>query len=151
MTTKLALIQSALGELGLARFVFDIAPERLQYALVRLNGLMGEWDGKGIRLGYNFGTDINAESGLPDTAEECVALNLACRIGPGFGKTVSVDTKVAASSAFNSLLVAVKVIPEVPLSSRLPIGTGNRPGVTSQQYFPETTEIVGVNDGATEY
>jgi len=151
MATKLALISSALGEIGLAQYVFDASPERLQDALTRLDRLAAEWDGLGIRVGYSFGDDINAQSGIPDTAEQCFALTLALRLAPTFGKTPSAETKIAAKSAFNAMYVARRQMPEVPWPSSMPVGSGNRTGVMGQGYFPETTEIAGLNDGATEY
>lgn len=151
MSTKLELISSALAELGLAQYVFDASAEKLEEALNRFNRMAAQWDGMGIRVGYNFGSDINAESGVPDTAEDCFVLNGALRIAPTFGKTPSPDTRVAASKAFNALYVARRQMPEVPYPSNLPVGVGNQRGVMGQQYFPETDEVTGLNDGATEY
>lgn len=151
MTTKNDLIAAALGSLGIASFIFDATPEQLQDAVGRMNRMAATWDGMGIRLGYNFGTDINAESGIPDTAEECFVENLAVRIGPTFGKVPSAETKIAARQGFNAMLTARAVIPTVPRPSNMPVGAGNRVGVMGRQYFPETTEVEGLNDGATEY
>jgi hypothetical protein len=151
VTTKLEIITDALGEIGLGRYVFDTSPERLQTALHRLDGMAAEWDGKGIRVGYNLGGDINSDSGIPDTNRECFVLNLAVRIGPGFGKNVSVDTKVAAKNAWSALYVSMGRQPVQARPPHLPVGAGNRAGVLGPQYFPETTEVEGLNDGAEEY
>ena len=60
MTTKRDLIAAALGELGMAEYIFDATPEELQDALGRLNRLAAGWDGTGIRVGYNFGSNMEA-------------------------------------------------------------------------------------------
>lgn len=131
---------------------FDMPPEKLQNGLTRLNRIAAEWDGKGIRVGYNLGGGLDDPAGIPDTAENCFTLNLAVQWAASFGKTVSPDTKVAAKQALNSLLVARRVMPEVPYPAHMPVGTGNRGvGVKGRQYFPESTDIPGLNDGATEY
>lgn len=151
MSTKREIVASALGEIGLASYIFDATPEQLADAVKRLNGLFAGWDGIGIRVGYNFGTDIEAESGIPDTAEECAYTNLALRIAPTYGKMVSPETKIAAKNGFNVLYAARRPLPQAPMPSRLPLGAGNRRGVLSPQYFPATDEVEGLNDGATEY
>lgn len=151
MATKRDLIASALGELGLADYIFDATPEELQDALKRLNGLAAQWDGIGIRVGYNFGSDIDAEAGIPDTNEECFYTNLAIRMAPTFGKAVSADTKVAAKVALNAMMVSRRSLPECPFPGTMPIGTGNRRGALDQQYFASTDAVPGLNDGALEY
>lgn len=151
MSTKREIIASALGEIGLAGYIFDATPEQLEDARSRLDRLFAGWDGVGIRVGYNFGTNIDAESGIPNTAEECAYTHLALRIAPSYGKMVSPDTKVAAKNGFNALYAARRPMPQAPRSPALPLGAGNRRGVLNEQYFPDTTEVEGLNDGATEY
>lgn len=151
MTTKRELLGQALEELGMAEYIFDATPEELQSGLTRLNRIAAQWDGKRIRVGFNLGGGLDAESGIPDTAENCFALNLAVQWGPSFGKLVSMETKVAAKNALNDLMVANLTIPQVPNPSGLPRGTGNRAGVLSRQYFQTGDEVTGVNDGALEY
>jgi hypothetical protein len=151
MTTKLEVISQAFEEIGMADYVFDTTPEEQQGFLRRLNGMAAEWDGIGIRVGYSLGSDINAESGLPDTAVNCFATNLAIRMAPSFGKTPSVETKTAAKNGFNAMLVSRRIRPEVPYAGSLPIGTGSRRGPMEPQYFGDSTDVSGLNDGATEY
>lgn len=152
MSTKRDLIAGAFEELGMADYIFDATPEELQSALKRMNRMAAMWDGLMIRLGYSMGADIDAESGIPDTAEECFTLQLAIRIASSFGKTPSTDTKINARTALNALLATNAKRPIMSLPSILPVGAGNRgTGVLGQQYFPETTEVEGLNDGATEY
>lgn len=152
MTTKLDIVKSALGEIGLATYVFDATPEELQDLMNRLNRIAAMWDGLGIRTGYNFGADINAESGLPDTVVLSFEMNLAVSIAPTFGKVLSTETKRAAKLAYSAMLTTLASIPRVPLNPRMPIGTGAKLDVMDNQYFiPPGDGVEGVNTGATEY
>jgi hypothetical protein len=150
MTTKRDLLLQAAEEFGV-NSSFDLSPEELQSGLKRLDRLAAQWDGKTIRVGYNFGGGLDDPVGIPDTAEEAFAANLAVRWGPGMGKTVSVETKVAARDGFNALYVSMGRIPQVARNPALPIGTGNRAGVLRRQYFPDTTGVEGLDDGVTEF
>lgn len=151
MTTKRELVARALEELAMAEYIFDATPEELQSFRRRLDAIAAEWDGQGIRVGYNFGTDINAESGVPDTMTDCFAIHLAIRMGPSFGKAITAETRIAAAASFNAMLVARRVMPEIPLPASMPIGTGIKAGVMESQYFQPSSDVVGLNDGATEY
>lgn len=135
----------------MAEYIFDATPEELQSFLRRLDAIAAEWDGQGIRVGYNFGTDIEAQSGIPDTMDDCFAVHLAIRMAPSFGKTLSADTRVAATQSFNAMLVARRVMPQVPIPGNMPIGTGMKRGVMEPQYFQPGSDVEGLNEGATEY
>lgn len=129
MTTKRELIQGAHAELGLADYVFDLPTEQLQLALRRLDAMMAEWDGMGLRLGYPIpgsveGGDLDAEAGVPDKAWETITLNLAIRLAPSFGKTVAPETRAVAHKGLNMLLG--KVLPPEQSLGRIPAGAGNK-------------------------
>lgn len=150
MTTKRDLLLLAAEEFGIGS-TFDISPEDLQSGLKRLDNLAAEWDGKTIRVGYNFGGGLDDAAGIPDTANSAFVANLALRWASSMGKMASPDTKVAAREGFNALYTALARRPQAPRPSHLPVGAGNRVGVLGQQYFPATSEVEGLNDGATEY
>lgn len=150
MTTKRALLLTAAEEFGITS-AFDISPEEMQSGLTRLDRIAAQWDGKGIRVGYNLGGDLDSESGIPDTAENCFSLNVAVQWASSFGKSVSMDVKAAAKQAFNDLYVSLARLPQAPRSPALPIGAGNRVRVLGRHYFPDTTDVEGLNNGATEY
>ncbi len=129
MTTKRQLIEAAHAELGLADYVFDLPSEQLQLALSRLDAMMAEWDGMGLRLGYAIpgsveGGDLDTEAGVPDRAWEAIAMNLACRLAPQFGKQVATETKAAAKRGLTMLLG--KVVPNEQSFGRIPAGAGNK-------------------------
>lgn len=151
MTTKLVLINSAFTELGLANYVFDLSPEMQQDALARANRMAAMWDGMLIRLGYSMGTDLAGEAGLPDTAEECFVLQLAMRLAPTVGKTVSMETRLNARNALNAMLTANAKRPRQAYPAHLPLGAGTGRGVLEPQYFASTDETEGLDAGPLEY
>lgn len=150
MTTKRDLILAAAEDFGVGN-AFDLSPEDLASGLKRLDNLAAEWDGKTIRVGYNFGGGLDDSAGIPDTANSAFTANLAVRWAPSMGKMVSPDTKVTAREGFNALYASMQRQPQAPRPSHLPVGAGNRVGVLGQQYFPATIEVEGLNDGATEF
>ena len=130
--TKRDIVTMAFEEVGLAGYVFDLQPQQLDGALRRLDAMMATWNGKGIRIGYPLpasqsDSDLDEVLGVGDDAHEAMALNLAVRIAPSYGKTVSPDTKAAAKSGFNQLLAQHAKPIEAQLdASAVPAGAGNR-------------------------
>lgn len=130
--TKRQFVTAALEEIGLASYVFDLQPEQLQSALRRLDALMAEWNGKGIRLGYPLpsspqDSDLDEESLVPDSSNEAIILNLATRLAPSYGKQVAIETKVLAKQGYDVLLQRATVPPQQQLPGSLPSGAGNKP------------------------
>lgn len=156
MTTKRDLINAAHAELGLQDYVFDVPTEQMQLALRRLDGMMAEWDGMGLRLGYLIpgsveGGDLDTEAGVPDRAWEAIALNLAVRLAPQFGKQVAAETKAAAKSALNMLLG--KVVPGEISLGRIVAGAGNARARQNLDPFliPATERVAAGPDGDLEF
>jgi len=151
-TTKRKLVLGAYEEMGLANYVFDLTPEELQSGLYRLDEMMAEWDGIGITLGYSFpanpdDSDLDDEAGIPDTAISAVRTNLAVLLAPSKGKTLPVDTKVAAKRGYDRLLTASAQIPQMQYPNNLPLGAGNKRLPNDQQYFqPKDPITVGNAD-----
>lgn len=107
--TKGELVQHALDEIGIANYAFDLTTDQLDRALARLDAMMGEWGGRRIRLGYPIAAnpkviEANTQSNVPDWAVEAVITNLAIRLAPSFGKSVSPDTRATATRGMNTLL-----------------------------------------------
>lgn len=130
--TKFELIGSAFEEIGLAAYEFDLTSEEQASALRRADALAASWNALGIRIGYALpstpgGSDINDQSGITDDAYEAFYTNLAVRLAPTFGKTVSQDTRIAAKQSYDALLARVSANPpEVQLPGTMPAGAGNR-------------------------
>lgn len=147
MTTKLTIVQRALGKIGIATYVFDPSPEQLQSALELLNQIAAELDGIGIRKGYVLGNEISAESGLPDTAINPFAALLAIALAPEYGKQIAPTLQIEGMRARNALMVTNNVIPQMVRPNTMPRGTGNNLGVRQQAYFQDPDPLTTGIDG----
>lgn len=155
--TKRQFINGAFEEIGLADYVFDLSPEQLQSALRRLDAMMMEWNAQGIRLGYPIASspqdsDLDSDTFAPDSAWEAIITNLAIRIAPGYGKTVSPDTKISAKGAYNILLQRATFPLEKQLPETMPIGQGNKPWRWDNPYvYPPANPVDAGSDGPIEW
>lgn len=130
--SKRQFVNAAFEEIGLASYVFDLHPEQLQSALRRLDAMMADWNGKGIRLGYPIPgspqySDLDEPSEVPDSANEAIITNLAIRIAPGYGKVVMPETKAVAKDSYNTLLQRATAPYPQQFPSTMPAGAGNKP------------------------
>lgn len=149
MTTKTKdeIVTQALAELSLGDAQgFDISPEEKARALVRLEGMVAQWASPaiGIRIGYNAGDDLDAESGVSDDVAETLTLNLAKRLAPGYGKALSPQTLQAAKEGYDLLLIAAAYPPEQQLPHTMPRGQGNKPWRTANRPYldrPDTDPL----------
>ena len=138
--TKRQFVEAAFEEAGYAVYAFDLQAEQLESALRRLDAMMSTWNSIGIRVGYPLpaspgDSDLDAETGVPDSANEAIYTNLAIRIGPPLGKTISRETKVAAKSSYNALL-SLSTKPEpMQLPSNMPAGAGNKKDTVDDRPF----------------
>lgn len=141
--TKRMLLVGALEEIGIQGHEFDVSPEEDQTALRRLDTMMAMWEGRGVRVGYRFptspeGSELDDDSGIPDSAVEPVCLNLGIRLAPGYGKTVSPDTKVNAKQGYDALLWAAAQPIQQQFPQTLPRGAGNKPWTTDNwRFYPQ--------------
>lgn len=131
MWTKQQLIEAAFGELALAHFVFDLDADTLESALRALDTMMAAWSGVGISIGYALPaspdlSNIDDEASIPDTAVEAVYMNLAVKLAAGRGKVLTVETRTAARTGYNTVLGAA--VAPVGQGAVLPlVGAGNKP------------------------
>lgn len=140
---KSQLVTEAYNELALAGWIFDVSPEESLHGLIRLEAQMGEWEGKGIRVGYAFSSDapnqadLDADSGLPPMAWRPVFMNLAVDLAAGFGKQLMPSTMKGAADGYDTLLWAAAMPTEQQLPDRLPRGAGNKPWrINDWPFFP---------------
>jgi hypothetical protein len=155
--SKRQFIDAAFEELGMATYNFDLTPEQLQSALRRLDTMIAEWNAKGIRIAYPLPTspqfsDIDAETFVPDSANEAIITNLGVRLAPGYGKTVSPDTKATARQGYNTLLSRATAPLEQQLPDTMPSGAGNKPWWYDNPFLqrPQDPVLVG-EDGPLEF
>lgn len=130
--SKRQFVAAAFEEIGLASYVFDLSPEQLQAALRRLDAMIADWNGKGIRLGYPLpgspqDSDLDEPTLVPDSANQAILTNLAIRIAPSYGKVVMPETKAVAKDSYNTLLQRATMPPEQQLPATMPSGAGNKP------------------------
>lgn len=128
---KLDFVTQAFEEIGYASYIYDAMPEQLESVRRTLDAMMATWNAKGIRVGYPIasspdGGSLNDETGVPDSANEAIYLNLACRIAPRFGKAVQEETRKFAKEAYDSLLIKLAHPLEMQLPSSMPSGAGNK-------------------------
>jgi len=155
--SKRQYINAAFEEIGLASYVFDLQPEQLESALKRLDSMMADWNGKGIRLSYPIPgepeySNIDAPTQVPDSANEAIITNLAIRIAPSYGRQVMPDTKSSARGSYQTLLSRAAMPPEQQLSM-LPSGAGNKYWRNSLNPFtprPEELLLAG-EDGEFDF
>lgn len=155
--TKRQFVTAAFEEIGLADYVFDLQPEQLEGALRRLDAMIAEWNAQGVRLGYAMpsspqNSDLDEQTNVPDSAWEAIITNLAVRIAPGYGKTVSPDTKAIAKNAYNVLLQRATFPLEKQLPETMPIGQGNKPWRWDNPYvYPPVDPVDAGPDGPIEW
>jgi hypothetical protein len=153
--TKRELVQNAFEEVGLASYAFDLQPEQMQAGLRRLDNMMATWNSRGLRIGYpledNPGlSSLDQDAGVTDEAIEAIVGNLAIRLAPMLGKTVSPDTKASARSAYMALLSRRSDIVERRIDrNAVPAGQGTKYWRYNSDPFLEREDIgltVGPDD-----
>jgi hypothetical protein len=138
--TKRQFISAAFEEIGLASYVFDLAPEQLQSALRRLDAMIAAWNALGIRLGYPLpsspqDSDLDEHTNVPDSSNEAIYTNLAIKLAPSYGKQVMPETKATAKESYNTLLSLAAMPMQQQLPRSMPSGAGNKPWRNSETPF----------------
>ncbi len=138
--TRRQFVTQAFSELGYASYVYDLEPEQLQDARIKLDAMIGTWNGLGIQIGYPLPTspessDLDEETEVPDWAAEAIYLNLAIRLAPTIGKIAPQETKVAAKAAYTNVLRNQTVPNQKRFPGTLPAGAGNKTWRGSQDPF----------------
>jgi hypothetical protein len=156
--SKKQFIDSALEEIGLGRYAFDISPEQEESALRLLDSMMALWNAGGIRISYPLPSspqysDITAETTVPDAAYEAIRTNLALALAPQYGRQVMPHTTRSAAISLQVLRARFTVIPQMQFKAGTPLGAGNKPwrrGATPFIQSPTQTLDAGV-DQTLEY
>ena len=146
--TKRQFVTAAFEELGLADYAHDLQPQDLQMAVRRLDAMMAEWNGRGLRLGYPLVSDpentlLDTETGVQDAANEAIITNLGIRIAPSFGRQVMQETMNTARRAYQVILSKSMNVPELQFPETLPKGAGHKEyRETNRRYFPKPSDPV---------
>jgi hypothetical protein len=156
MTTKRQIVEDAFAELALAGNVFDLTPEELQTALVRLDRMLAYWESQGVVLGYAMpdpllGSGLDDASGVPEGAVQTIVANLAVRMAGVWGKEVSQDTRNTAKQGLDALLGAAVAPRPRALPDTLPMGAGHkRTGLNPFFPTPDTGPMQTTEGGALD-
>lgn len=151
--SKFQFIQAAFSEIGLADYIFDLQPSDLESALRRLDSMMADWNSRGLRLSYPIPgspeySDIQSVTQVPDSANEAIITNLAIKIAPSYGKSVSVDTRNGAYSSLIQLMAHAAQPIEQQFDACIPIGAGYKTTQSSPVIISPAEQQVQVgNDG----
>ncbi len=154
--SKRQFVTAAFEEIGLASYVFDLQPDQLQSAMRRLDAMMADWNGKGIRLGYPLpsspqDSDLDEPSSVPDSANDAIITNLAIRLAPSYGKAVSPDTKGTARNSYNTILSRATMPTEQQMPGTMPSGAGNKPWRIDNPFLtPPVDPVTAGPDGPLE-
>ena len=127
--TKKQIIEQAFEEIGLASYIFDLTPDQLDSALRRLDLMVASWQTKNIQIGYPLSTspqnsDIDTPIETSLNNNEALVLNLAVRLAPAYGKSVSPDTKATAKLLYDQLLIEAAAPYEQQFPRTMPLGAG---------------------------
>lgn len=130
--TKRQFVLAAFEEIGLAAYTFDLQPDQLESARRRLDAMIADWNGKGIRIGYPIPSSpqdgsIDEETFVPDSAYEAIICNLGVRLAPSYGKQVMPETKATAKQGYDTLLQRATFPLEQQMPATMPAGAGNKP------------------------
>ena len=89
--------------------------------------MMAEWSSRGILLAYPISKEEDSlpddDSLVPDWTWEAIATNLAIRIAPSYGKTVSPETKTTAKRGYTTICSVFSKPKEMQFGS-IPKGAG---------------------------
>lgn len=156
--SKRQFVAAAFEEIGLASYAFDLQPQQFESALRRLDAMMASWNALGIRLGYPLPSspqfsDLDAQSEVPDSANEAIITNLAIKLAPGYGKQVMPETKSTAKETYNTLLSRAAVPMAQQLPSTMPSGAGNKPWRVYDDPFlrPPVDPVLAGQDGPIQF
>lgn len=137
--TKRQLVERAYANIGMAPHVYDIQPEQMQAAIIDMDAMVAQWNGKDIALAYALtsdpdNADPDQDSGLPDWANAGVFLQLALVLAGQHGRTMSAETKTAAKDGLDTIkLRASKPTLQVQLPRTMPLGAGHKPWRTGNR------------------
>ena len=156
--SKRQFIEAAFAEIGLASYVFDLQPEQLEAARQRLDAMMADWNGKGIRLGYPIPVSpqdgsIDEQTNVPDSAYEAIICNLGIRLAPSYGKQVMNETKATAKQGYDTLMQRATAPLEQQFPNTLPSGAGNKPWRVYDNPFlrPPVNPVEAGPDGPLQF
>ena len=133
--TKKQIILDAYASFGYVDYFYNADVEQIDFALRILNRMLADWESEGVSIGYNLGSDIQENSGIPEYASNAVIANLTIMLASSFGKNLSQDSKENAINSYNNLKLKFLTIPILPRNNLIPQGQGARVYNTNASNF----------------
>ena len=137
---KIDIIQDAYSQASISGLTRKPAPQDIEVALVRLEGMAAELEGRNICVGYNLTAvpDPNDEAGIELQFRQAFAANLAMRVVSDFGLQPNPALVLQASQSMSNMSARTAMLRETQYPTRMPMGSGNtrRYGIETQYYRP---------------
>jgi hypothetical protein len=152
MTTKRQLIVLSYEAVGLAGYIYDLMPEQLESARLKLDAMMAEWNGRGLNLSWPIPSspengDIDDETNLPDWALEAVYLNLGPRLANAHGKQVTPMYLAMARAALNGVMSRTVKPAARKMPGGFPLGAGYK---TTATFSADPEAVISTNNEELE-
>jgi len=144
MTTALDIVRDAAEEIGYKGAETALEDADAQLGLRKLNDMLAEWDGSGIKLGASPVASLSDTVRVPRWALLSVKLNLAGRLTAPFSKPMTADLAASIKASTDSMLRALVKPINVSFPGTLPTGSGNEcSDFDDDRFFPqnETTNF----------
>jgi len=128
MSTKAEIINQAFEEIRISGITVTQGPSGNVIGLNRLESMMAQYfEGNNLDVGYVFGSDINADTGVTLAHQDMMVSNLASRIVTSYGKDIPVELGRRTRGTLNTSvgITARNRTNPIESSRRMPRGSGN--------------------------
>ncbi len=139
MATANHFIIRALTRLGIRASETSLQADEIQDGLYVLNDMLSAME-PGLRLGFSPVEGITDEVRIPREANGAMIDQLAIKLAPEFGRSVSIDLLRSAKDSWRNMLISMIFIGDVDYPSTLPKGSGNNcdyDNFINDTFFPE--------------
>lgn len=129
MPTRSLIMSRSFGRLAMGDYEFDIGAEEKAAARTSLDGMMAEWLGEGLDLGFVPSTDEENDAvdiATPDWASQAIWSNLAVRMAADFGKMPGAALIRDAKRGFDLVKSQAQIIPRQRSGKSVIHGGGDR-------------------------
>lgn len=143
MTTRATILSRAFARIGIADYVYAVAPDERADARATLDAMLSEWAESGVDLGHTPGEDDDNDAvamTTPVWSDQAVWSNLAVRLAPEFGKTPAGPLIKDARRGYDLAAGKTQMIPTAMQARGSIRGAGNR-------YYRQPDDRAIVADG----
>lgn len=152
--TKQNIVESALEEIGVAPYQYNLVAEQLQSGVYRLDALVRTWESKGHFVSYpltreRLNSSLDDEVNLPAASVEALTLQLASRLAGQYGKQLMPSTAANLTKAMNALDArTTEPMQFVPNRYSTPRGAGlaRRNASGERPFFSQIKPLIGIQN-----